>query len=53
MVMYADDIPLYCNIDSGHKYNEKREKIIRWLAVDKLSLYVGKQNICYFLQLEI
>ena len=48
MIMYADDTTLYCDIHGvpniQHLLNAELSKISDWLAANKLSLNVSKQN---------
>ena len=48
MMMYADDTTLYCNIDqneSDEVINMELSKVSQWLAVNKLSLNIAKNQI--------
>ena len=45
MLMYADDITLYCNIDQNvleEVINKELSKVSQWLAANKLSINVTK-----------
>ena len=50
--MYADDTTLYCDIKYVPNYedvlNVELCNIINWLAVNKLSLNVGKTKFMFF-----
>ena len=50
-VPFADETKLFCSDDKIR--TQELNQINHWFLANKLSLNVGKQNICYFIKLQI
>ena len=52
MLMYADDTPLYCNIDqcvNEYIINEELHKLTEWLGANKLALNISETKYIFFI----